>query len=1118
MLDAGLATRLFFVLLLVVALSSCATAARVVFHEQSGSPFSRTLKERLEQAGFEVRTAGNADLAGAIASGADLVALPDARRVPAVAVEALASYLRSGGRLLAVGAPALSEMLVEYEERWMTVQEARDRVRQRPPDRVLFQFRPGDEKNWTRSTNHPEFEERLSVFEGALAGFVADIDGWNTYDAPPLEDPFAGGHTLTVFEAMGDTNTPRLWLEWREKDGSRWMAEVPLQERWKRYVLEPSDFRFWGHGSPQGRGGPGDRFNPANAASLHIGLAENFGRLPRGRHIWWVRNIGVSRDPALAAAIELPRLETFSPSYKTYPMRDVHRLAARADQSPVERSFALEGRLQGAMPVWRPRGLGCVPGEHPPMRFVPLVDAFDHHGQWRGTAAWLLLNFEGEFAGSALACIGLDPSTLPDDAIGRLADLAVKMATRLASRPFLRNGGATVFAAKPGETLKLGASAFNPASGLARVSVTVSLLQEGKERPLARAEERILPPGEAAVWEGLSATLQAVAGPARLVARLFQDGEVVDEISQPITVRTEEQAEEKEFVRARGGQFVYRGQPFFANGVNYWPRSSIGLEPRAYHLGWLLPWSYDPEVVERDLVELEALRVNLVSIQYMDPRKAPQMVDFLERCRTHRMFVNVFVAGAHPLTPNFEVLRRLVLDAGMPESDRIFAYDLAWEPNLGREDRRAQWDASWREWLEEQYGSVDRAERIWGYPVRRDAAGQPTGPSDEQLTTDGPWRPMVAAYRRFADDIISRGYGRVTRFLRRLDPVHLFGARTGYGGTGQMWPVAAFPFDLASGAAHLDFTSPEGYGLQDDTDNFLAAGFTTEYGRFVSGGKPVFWAEYGVSVWPDSESEAQLQRQKELFENSYRLFTRSHVNGAAAWWYPGGYRVDEKSDYGIMRQDVTPRPAALVLRDWYPKASASLQPEPVAGTILIDRDRHVTGYAGVWQEARDEYLAALKRGRRLVPRTAGTGTDSATCPDDGIGGGSWADGAPPKYINAEFGAVQFALGGSGWQDWEGGNLRTGRGQEVRLRVEALNTGEARWLGGSGRGCVALLARWKDREVRVPLGSDVAPLESRMLPEVSLGAIEEETVVEFRMICEGRGVFGQRLRIPIRPDR
>ncbi|MGQ9808944.1 MAG: hypothetical protein ACUVS8_10565, partial [Armatimonadota bacterium] len=131
---------------------------------------------------------------------------------------------------------------------------------------------------------------------------------------------------------------------------------------------------------------------------------------------------------------------------------------------------------------------------------------------------------------------------------------------------------------------------------------------------------------------------------------------------------------------------------------------------------------------------------------------------------------------------------------------------------------------------------------------------------------------------------------------------------------------------------------------------------------------------------------------------------------------------------------------------------------------------------------------------------------------------SWADGAPPKYMNAEFGAVQFALGGAGWQDWEGGNLQTGRGQEVRLRVEALNTGEARWLGQSGRGRVVLLARWRDREVRVPLGSDVAPLESRMLPEVSLGAIEGETVVEFRMICEGRGVFGQRLRIPIRPDR
>ncbi|BCW99010.1 MAG: hypothetical protein KatS3mg024_1837 [Armatimonadota bacterium] len=1118
MLDAGLATRLFFVVSLVMALSSCATAARLVLHEQSGLPFSGTLKDRFDAAGFEVRAAGNAELAEAVASRPDLVVLPDARRVPAVAVEALASYMRSGGRLLAVGAPAFSELLVEYEGNWQTVKEALERVRQKPPDRILFQFRPGDEKLWTRSTNHPEFEERLSVFEGALAGFVADIDGWNTYDAPPLEDPFAGGHTLTVFEAMGDANTPRLWLEWREKDGSRWMAEVPLQERWNRYVLQPSDFRFWADGAPPGRGGPGDRFNPDNAASLHIGLAENFGRLPRGRHIWWVRNIGVSRSPVLAEGKELPRLETFSPAYKTYPMRDVHKISARSDQSVLDRTFALEGVFHGAMPVWRPRGLGAVPGNQPPMRFIPLVDAFDHHGHWRGSAAWLLLNFEGEFAGSALACIGLDPSTLQNDAIGRLADLAVRMAGRFFDTPFLRNGGATIFAARPGDALQLGASAFNLASGQARVSAAFSLVQEGKERPLARSGEQALPPGGAAVWEGLSAGLEAMPGPARLVTRLYANDRIVDEISQPITVRSDQQA--KDFVRVENGQFVYRGEAFFANGVNYWPRSSIGLEPASnnQHLGWLLPWSYDPEVVERDLVELEALRVNLLSVQYTDPQMAPQMVDFLERCRTHRIFVNVFVAGANPLGPDLDLLRHLVLQANLPESDRIFAYDLAWEPNLGREDNRAQWDPAWREWLEEQYGSVKQAERIWGHPVRRDAAGQPTGPSDEQLTTDGPWRPMVAAYRRFADDLISRGYGRVTRFLRRLDPVHLFGVRTGYGGTGQMWPVAAFPFDLASGVAHLDFTSPEGYGLQGETDNFLAAGFTTEYGRFVSGGKPVFWAEYGVSVWPDTESEDRLQRQKELFENNYRLFTRSHANGAAAWWYPGGYRVDEKSDYGIMRQDVTPRPAALVLRDWYPKASASLQPEDVAGTILIDRDRHVTGYAGVWREARDEYLAALKRGRRLVPRTAGTGTDSATCPDDGIGGGLWAEGAPPKYMNAEFGAVQFALGGGGWQDWEGGLLRTGRGQEVRLRLEALNTGEARWLGRNGRGCVSLLVSWGDRRIRVPLGDDVAPLKSRMLPEVNLGAIEAETLVELRMTCEGRGAFGQRLRIIIQPDR
>ena len=68
-------------------------------------------------------------------------------------------------------------------------------------------------------------------------------------------------------------------------------------------------------------------------------------------------------------------------------------------------------------------------------------------------------------------------------------------------------------------------------------------------------------------------------------------------------------------------------------------------------------------------------------------------------------------------------------------------------------------------------------------------------------------RVFVAAYRHFADDLISFGYGRVAAFIRdELGDGALLGVRTGYGGTGQPWIVPAMAFDLLSGAAHLDCT------------------------------------------------------------------------------------------------------------------------------------------------------------------------------------------------------------------------------------------------------------------------------------------------------------------------
>jgi hypothetical protein len=73
---------------------------------------------------------------------------------------------------------------------------------------------------------------------------------------------------------------------------------------------------------------------------------------------------------------------------------------------------------------------------------------------------------------------------------------------------------------------------------------------------------------------------------------------------------------------------------------------------------------------------------------------------------------------------------------------------------------RKRYDAEWTKWVIERYGSVENAEKDWGYPIPRDEQGNITNPKDEVLTNDGEWRVMACAYRRFLDTLLYKYYSR----------------------------------------------------------------------------------------------------------------------------------------------------------------------------------------------------------------------------------------------------------------------------------------------------------------------------------------------------------------------
>ena len=156
-------------------------------------------------------------------------------------------------------------------------------------------------------------------------------------------------------------------------------------------------------------------------------------------------------------------------------------------------------------------------------------------------------------------------------------------------------------------------------------------------------------------------------------------------------------------------------------------------------------------------------------------------------------------------------------------------------------DWRPRWDNDWRAWIDEQYGTVEAAERDWEFKAPRDEQGQTVAPPEKYFRVDGPWRTLMAAYRRFMDDLMSRQWNQANRTLREIDPNHLISFRQGN--------TLPHDFTFTATPKHIDFICPEGYAIPHSEDGYFVAGFITKYVHFTTRGKPIIWSEFGQSVW-----------------------------------------------------------------------------------------------------------------------------------------------------------------------------------------------------------------------------------------------------------------------------
>ncbi|MGI6352500.1 MAG: hypothetical protein ACOX6M_12515 [Armatimonadota bacterium] len=1027
-----------------------------------------------------------------------LVVVADPGHLPGRAASLLEAYLARGGRMLVVGNERmLTTRYVESEGAWTTLAGALEAVRPTRPLAADGTLLEGWEHSSGPSAPQSVTREATVAPDGSpgVEVSVTGLAGWDTYRLTSVADAFTDGRTVTTFWARGWGQTHQLLVECQEMDGARWMASVPLGPQWAHYALTPSDFSYWSDSPSTGRGGEGDALNLSALSVLALGIATGHGptSIAPGDHRWAVAGLGTAPSPVGEADTYGVVLECLMPWYKTYQLDGFDGVRATEHGRLAGLSETLSPQRGPALcAVTRPRGLGLA-GATAPGRFVPLAEAVDASGEWRGNLAYVWHQTEGERAGARWGAVGVPPSE-------EAAPLIRATARTLLERAALTRAGASEWAVFDDEPpMALGAEIAGGHTAVAGVTVRFVVEDELGVRVMDRTVD--VDPVAAMQTATVDGGAAPPLAPGFYTVRtsLALRGRPVDIITQRVSVHpSAAESDPRIELSEDGTQFELDGERFMVHGINYWPLYASGADPEWYWSHWLSSNQYDPDAVERDLALMERLGVNVVSIQYQNEDMSRPLVDFLARCRRHGVYANVYLPNTHPLGFSPAHARALLTLPRLARNPAVFAYDLAWEPNLGREGARAGHDPAWRQWIEDNYGSIEVLERAMGGPLPRDAEGAVTGPSDALLMETDPddsERVFVAAYRHFADDLISSGYGRVAAFIRdELGDGALLGVRTGYGGTGQPWIVPAMAFDLLSGAAHLDCTQPEGYGIDGEWINYRYGGFTTQYGRWAGNGKPVWWAEYGRSVYSGEAepTEEMVELQRRLYENTFRMVLESRADGTAGWWWPGGYRVGERSDYGVINPDGTPRPAALEMMRFALDIAALEPPPQPTVRIVFDRDLYPMGYAGVWLAHREEYADAIARGDWVELLTEATGTTTEDFPRVSIGNVPWSPGMPFKHLKGEIHGPVLLRDGAPrvFVDTLDSPLAPGP-YEMELRV--VNTSEVTWLpgdvvltvtAGAERHRIALaerVPRYAETTVRLPVDipADGVALEARL---------------------------------------
>lgn len=847
-------------------------------------------------------------------------------------------------------------------------------------------------------------------------------------------------------------------------------------------------------------------------------------------------------------------LEGVSPLYKTYQVEDCSEFETLPQPITAARLTGHTDRV--ICPSARPDGAGF--GMNRRCRILPTVSVIKTGGRdggRRGAAAYFVLsdtigrmsctigtrigNVSPVTQGSAAAVIGIPL----DDVLTMGGEpLISDMMRGLGTGQFLFEAGTEKYVNRPEAEIRVGARILSVTRDYLRAEVrfrlngvekTCSCVTVGQNYTTVRTSFAGLPEGA-----------------YRLETALIFDGRVIDSVKEEFFVSAgRHTSDPAEFIRVEGGNFKLHGENWYMYGINYFPLYQVSLEQNDYWRGTFDKSNYIASEVEKDLAHIRAHGLNTVAVR-VDSNAFENVIDPLRDffCRCARLGLKVMLSYCNITNPmsfseaGFAELMRLLDIADDPT---LFSYDIFWECGavFTADIHAGRWAGAWRAWLTDTYGDLESAEQSIG-ALDRTPAGQITCPPRRDFEHPDPkLRAKMTAYFRFLSDMASRKWNDAVTAMKKYDSHHLFSNRVGN------FLESCPNVFLSAVAKHMDFMCLEAYSFTLDEIGFYASAALDRAAHYVSGGKPVTWVEYGISLpglsgqavgtrllW-DGERNAPLDErvleQRKCQAQFNELFRFCGAKGSLPWFYAGGFRFTEHSDCGYTAPDGSDRPAFTEyasIGEWFMR---SRREKPVE-SVEADPEGEYSNWCRIFfgegtfnKFARDR--AALNDGQPLaddrVPGigiraakrayesgglfefvTKGTGTTSENTPLVLCGDAVYTGKGPLKYLDAEFNFVRFRAGENVYVPQNGQvTLPAGR---YTVEAGVGNLAAAKWLAGETFGCVVV--RCGSAVLR--LNGDV-PYLADGVASGTVG-IDRSGTAAFRAAAVGRAEFGEVYRVRI----